>query len=424
MTGEVARYVVGEERRLADILSDADVVPIIRGVLRVGVTEALIADAAGTTLWREGSAAAGGIAEELPLYLEGEEVGRLLVRGEGGSLRDVALLMADLLNTLVVNNLKRMLTTEAHSAVVDQSYGELLDTNRRLARSEANYRELAEHLEQKVEERSRELKQAYLRLLEQEKMASVGQLAAGVAHEINNPLGFITSNLYTLQKYAARFMTMLDFYRTTFDKGYDCKVIALQAAAKWREMKLDHVCSDVEDLIVQSIDGAERVRRIVADLKGFSHVDETSGGEVEINAEIDRALRVMEHYIPRDAELVRNYREIPAIAGNPALLGQAFLNIIQNAVQAMPSGLRLVIDTSCGGAAIRVSFADNGPGIPAEVRNRVFEPFYTTREVGKGTGLGLAVVYDVVTGYGGSIEVACPPDGGTIVAITLPLRRE
>lgn len=420
-------YVVGEEKRLTDIVGDADVLPLLGGAVRAGAAEASVIDAEGALLWGERNpAAAGAISCSTSIRLEGEVVGRLVVKGERddeGYLKGITGLLCDALNNIIATSLKRMLTTEIHTTVVNQSYGELLETNRKLAVSEENYRELALSLEVKVEERTRALKQAHTRLLQQEKMASVGQLAAGVAHEINNPLGFILSNLATLQKYVSRFVAMLDCYRGVLDTGAPGAEMQRLAQQKWRELKLDLVYADVGDLIAQSIDGAERVSRIVADLKGFSHVDDGADGVVDLNLEIDRTLGVLCHEIPTGAEIVKNYRPLPGFFCNPALICQVFLNIMQNAFQARPDGLKLLIDTVSAGTEIRVTFADNGPGIPEAVRGRIFEPFYTTRDVGAGTGMGLTVVYDIVAQYGGNVAVACPLRGGSIFTVSLPVNR-
>lgn len=429
MSDQGLTYVVGAERRLDEIVCEAEIAPLLKGTVKAGALEATLADAEGNALWSCKGPAEGGegiIAGTMPVCLEGETVGKLIVKGKQGQeelLKGIAGLLMDAVNTIVINNLKRMLTTEIHTTVVNQSYEELLEANRKLTISEGKYRDLAELLEKKVEERTSELKQAHTRLLRQEKMASIGQLAAGVAHEINNPLGFITSNLGTLQKYVARFVVMLDFYRSKLKNSASIADVAVLAQEKWQELKLDPVCADIGDLLTQSLQGAERVKRIVADLKGFSHIDDTAEDMVDINREIDRTLSVLNSQVTAGTEVVKEYQTLPGFVCNPALLCQVFLNIIQNALQARKDGLRLVVSTACSNGAITISFRDNGPGIPADIRNRIFEPFYTTREVGAGTGMGLAVVYDIVSGCGGTVEVECPADEGSIFTISLPLKR-
>ncbi|HEX9022809.1 MAG TPA: ATP-binding protein [Geobacteraceae bacterium] len=421
---EILNRVIGEEKRLKDILADEDVIPLIRGAVKAGVCRAAVTDEEGAELWSFGGRTASGLCSVLmPIHLEGEVVGALRIAGKRGdepALRKLGELLLAAFRVILANKLKRVLTTEIHTKVVSQSYQELLETNRRLAASENSLRHLAESLEIKVEERTAELKKAHARLLQREKMASVGQLAAGVAHEINNPLGFISSNLQTMEKYVSRFLAMLDYFRAILPEGADGERRMEMAMGKWRELKLDFICSDISGLMKQSGDGVERVRKIVADLKDFSHVDSTGQFPVNLNEEIDKTLNVLAHELPDGAEIVRDYRPLPPFVCNPALICQVFLNIILNAAQARPKDLRLVIATARGEGGIRLSFADNGPGIPEEIRNRIFDPFFTTRDVGSGTGMGLTVAYDIVSGYGGAIEADSAAEGGAVFVVTLP----
>ena len=416
---ETVTYVVGEERRLTDLLRESEVMPLLRAALDGDNGEAAVVDDAGEPLWRQGSEESGAWTTRA-IFLEGEPAGAIRIRGAGVTDGQAGLL-ATALQTLATANLKRMLTSEIHTVVVNQSYEELVEANERLAASEARYRELAESLDLRVRERTTELERAHARLLQQEKMASVGQLAAGVAHEINNPLGFITSNLSTLSRYVERFRGMLDFCREGIESGRGFSVGDFHD--RWRELRLDHVTRDVDELLAQSREGAERVKRIVADLKGFSHVDEAEEAEVDVNRELARTLNVLVHAIPAGTELATDYGTVPPLTCRPALLGQVFLSIILNACEARGEGLRLAISTGSEGGAIRIAIADNGPGIPEAIRQRIFEPFFTTKEVGKGTGMGLAVVYDVVGGLGGTVEAECPAGGGTCFTIILPVQR-
>jgi signal transduction histidine kinase len=420
-------FVVGQEKRLAEILAEEDVMPLIKGVVRAGAARAAVMDENDNVLWSSSEGVvAFGSDYLLPLYLEGEIVGILSVSGERkdeGYLKGLAELLLEALKIILANKLKRMLTTEIHSTVISQSYEELLEINRKLSASETSYRNLAESLEIKVEERTGELKSAHARLLQQEKMASIGQLAAGVAHEINNPLGFIYSNLQTMDKYVMRFMAMLDFYRSAIPETAGNRDIIETMRRKWAELKLDAVCGDVFELIRQSLEGARRVKKIVSDLKDFSHVDAVGEYTVDLNAEIDKTLNVLTHEIPEGTDIVRNYGSLPGFICKPALICQVFLNLLLNAIQACRKDLRLVISTMHDGESIRVSFADNGPGIPDKIKNRIFEPFYTTNDVGSGAGMGLTVVYDIISAYGGNIEVNCPEEGGAVFTITLPVKR-
>jgi two-component system, NtrC family, sensor kinase len=420
-------YVVGQEKRLADIIAADDVMPLIKAVMKAGADSAAVTDENDIVLW---STCDGAVTDHcsiiLPIRLEGEVVGRLSVSGERideGHLKGLAELFLEALKIILAHKLKRMLTTEIHTTVISQSYEELLEINRKLSISEDSYRNLAESLEVKVEERTGELKRAYSRLLQQEKMASIGQLAAGVAHEINNPLGFIYSNLQTMDKYVMRFMAMLDFYRNSIPVISGKSALMESAQQKWGELKLDAVSADVFELIRQSLEGAQRVKKIVSDLKDFSHVDAAGECQVDLNDEIDKTLNVLSHELPGGTQIVRNYGQLPGFVCKPTLLCQVFLNLLLNAVQARSKELRLVIGTIHDGDTIRISFADNGPGIPEEIRNRIFEPFFTTRDVGSGAGMGLTVVYDIISAYNGTIEVNCPEEGGALFVITLPSKR-
>jgi signal transduction histidine kinase len=321
------------------------------------------------------------------------------------------------------NNLKRMLTTETHTEVVNRSYEELLETNRNLSASEQRYRELAGTLEIKVRERTEELSRAMARLLQQEKMASVGQLAAGVAHEINNPLAFVTSNLRTLKKYTDRFLDIIARYQRVFEQGGVAQQDRDDLRKHRESLRLDAISADAGDLLRQTLEGTERVRKIVADLKGFSHVDEEGEAPADLNREIDRTLSVMTHEIPAGAAIEREFSPLPVIPCRPGAFNQLFLGLFRNAFQARQEGLRVGIRTGVSGDRIRIAFADNGPGVPADLRTRIFDPFFTTRDVGKGKGLGLAVAYDIVTAHGGTIDVEDTPGGGATFVLQLPIRR-
>ncbi|MFZ6006541.1 MAG: sensor histidine kinase, partial [Nitrospirota bacterium] len=273
----------------------------------------------------------------------------------------------------------------------------------------------------KVLERTEELKRAYTRLLQQEKMASIGQLAAGIAHEINNPVGFIYSNLNTLKKYIGNLNEIIRFYKV---KGQELEVIGKDAEELYKKLKIEFIMSDINDLIKQSTDGAERIKNIVANLKGFSHIDEAADREISINTEMDNTIHVLSHEIKaRSAEIIKHYGKIAGFFGNPGLICQAFLNILLNALHSKDDNIIVTIKTEQHGNNAVISIADNGKGIPPDIQSRIFEPFFTTKDVGKGMGMGLTVAYDIISQYGGNIEVKSEMERGSTFVITLPLRK-
>jgi hypothetical protein len=404
-------YCVGEERALRDVLPESEAAALLEAASRAGLRGVRVVDPGGMALWGSGDDVPPP-AEGDPrrtILLEGEPVGSVVLpaAAAGGETRDALLaLLADTFTAMAHNNLKRMLLTETHTEVVNRSYEELLETNRSLAASEQRYRELAGTLEIKVRERTEELSRAMARMVQQEKMASVGQLAAGVAHEINNPLAFVTSNLQTLKKYTDRFLDIIARYQRVFEQGGVAQQDRDDLRKHRESLRVDAISADAGDLLRQTLEGTERVRKIVADLKGFSHVDEEGEAPADLNREIDRTLSVMTHEIPAGAEIVRKFSPLPVIA-----------------CQARQEELRLSIRTWVSGDRVRIAFADNGPGVPADLRTRIFEPFFTTRDVGKGKGLGLTVAYDIVTAHGGTIDVEDTPGGGATFVLQLPIRR-
>lgn len=420
-------FIVGEEKRLAEIISRAEIEPLLRSLIKAGPVWSAVLDEDGLPICRQGGDQPLDTLQEIrhSLLVEGEARGTLVVAVDPShhqAAEALALLVRDALQLTVTNNLKRMLTTEIHTSVVQESYEQLVETNRNLAESERRYRELALSLERKVEERTDELQKAYSRVLQQEKLAAVGGLAAGMAHEINNPNGFILSNLTTFRKYLERITEMLGFYHQLASKDITTEQLKLMTEARWRELKLDFVLEDARELLGQSQQGAERIGKIVADLKSFSHVDGINESDADLNVELKRTLSVLMPGVVPGTAIVQDLHPLPLFACNPALLSQAFLNIIQNALQSRVEGLKVRVSSHFEAGEIIIAIADNGCGIPAGNLTRVFEPFFTTRDVGGGTGMGLTMAREIVRGAGGSIEIDSSEGLGTTVTIRLPHR--
>lgn len=411
-------FIVGEERRFKDIIHETEVLPMLEGAVKAGASLALIRDDSGKILWSFGDST-GVLIESHNIIIEGEPVAKLEIHGTNGTdIRGITKLLRHSINTLIKTNLKRMLTSEIHTTIINHSYDELLKINRELSASEQKYRELAESLEEKVKERTEELRQAHTIMLQQEKMASIGSLAAGIAHEINNPMGFISSNLRTLFAYFSKAKDMLSYYRSMVSSVPD---LMKNTQEKWRQLKLDFVLEDSDSLINESLSGAERITIIVKNLRAVSHIDDTETGILDINSEIDNIIILLTHETPPGTRFIKNYSIIPGFQCKQAFLSQAFLNILLNALQCRQEGLEVTITTALDGESIFITIADNGPGIPEDIRTRIFEPFFTTKDVGKGKGLGLTTAYDAITSHNGSIGVE--NKNGANFLIKLPIRK-
>ncbi len=420
-------FIVGEERRLSGIITRSEIEPLLRSLVKAGPVWASVLDEDGLPLCRIGVDQPLETLREIrhALLVEGEPQGSLVLGVDPllpSNVDALGLLARDVLQLTITNNLKRMLTTEMHTTIVQESYDQLVETNRRLVESEGRYRELALQLERKVEERTTELQKAYSRMLQQEKLAAVGGLAAGMAHEINNPNGFVRSNLATLSRYMDRMRDMLNYYQLLIVSNTPLLQLNQQTELRRRELKLDFVVSDSTELLQQSIEGTDRIARIVADLKAFSHVDETGESDADLVAELERTLAVLNPNLPPDAVVRRDLQPLPPFGCNPGLLSQAFMNIIQNAVASRPAGLEIRISSRQAAGEIAICIADNGCGIPPQNLSRIFEPFFTTRDVGCGTGMGLTVAREIVRAVGGSIEVVSEAGAGTAVTIRLPIK--
>ena len=419
-------FIVGEERRLSAIISRAEIEPLLRSLVKAGPVWAAVVDEDDLPLARQGvDAPLQGYRQiRHDLIVEAEARGALVMAFDPQlcpGADSLALLVRDALQLTVTNNLKRMLTTEMHTTVVQESYDQLMETNRQLLESEGRYRELALELERKVEERTVELQKVYSRMLQQEKLAAVGSLAAGMAHEINNPNGFVRSNLETFGRYFQKMMDMVQYYQLLIASNTPLPRLQQDTEKKRRELKLDFVIADTRDLLEQSITGSDRITRIVADLKSFSHVDESGISDTDLNAELERTLSVLAPQIAADTVIVRNLQPLPLVGCNPGLMSQAFFNIIQNALLSRETGLELQVASRIEGDEIVIEINDNGCGIPADNLSRLFEPFFTTREVGSGTGMGLTVAREIIGSAGGAIEIVSAGQSGTTATIRLPL---
>ncbi len=294
---------------------------------------------------------------------------------------------------------------------VHQRTAAVEQANRQLLANNAELKQLNEQLES-----------AQNQLLQSEKMASIGQLAAGVAHEINNPVGFVNSNLGTLGKYINSMFEVIDAYAAAEAKigANTCPEVAQIKKA----VDFAFLIEDIPSLLKESQDGLARVKRIVQDLKDFSHVDESNWQHANLEQGMDSTLNVVANEIKYKAQVVKEYCGLPDVECMPSQLNQVFLNLLMNAAQAIDNKGIITVRTGLGGDEVWVEVEDTGKGIAPGNLHRIFDPFFTTKPVGKGTGLGLSLSYGIVQKHHGRIEVKSEVGKGTTFRVCLPLRQQ
>jgi two-component system, NtrC family, sensor kinase len=257
-------------------------------------------------------------------------------------------------------------------------------------------------------------------MLQQEKLAAVGQLAAGMAHEINTPLGFIRSNLNSFAKYQNRMAEMLGLYRLLLAKEASPEAIKRQTEQRWKELKLDFSLEDSGVLLGQSLEGTDRIATIVAQLKGFAHLDGMEQQPMDLKRELEQLLAGLAPQFPPNTRLITDLHQLPVFSCRIPLILQAFANIIDNALKSRAEGLELTVRALQDADQLQVTISDNGFGIPSENLPHIFEPFFTTRQVGSGIGMGLTVAREAILGAGGSIEIESVMGQGTTCRVCLP----
>lgn len=341
----------------------------------------------------------------VPLVVELEPTGYLAAAAPPDRLAAAAALLRELL----LARRRYLMASRLHVESVAADYAELLEKHAALQASEARYKELSAQLELRVEQQVRLLDERQRQVYQAEKLASLGRLAAGVAHEINNPIGFVRSNIATFGLY--------------LKKLGELKGRLANAGQAWQELEMDLVLEDGDALVGESLSGIDRVARIVRDLKGFSNVDRPEEEVADLNETLRQVISVLQGQLPVGVSMAADYGDLPRLLCLPGHLSQVFLNIIRNAIQAVAdsghSGT-VGITTRKGASGIDILVRDDGIGMSPEQAAHAFDPFYTTREVGQGTGLGLTVARDIVRAHGGDIEIASQTGSGTTIAVHLP----
>jgi PAS domain S-box-containing protein len=271
-------------------------------------------------------------------------------------------------------------------------------------------------------ESNRKLEEAQFQLLQSEKLASIGQLAAGVAHEINNPIGFINSNLGTLRDYVESLLA-IDAAYTHAQNALDPGVQLAFEAVNALKADSDHafMVDDLRQLIKESRDGLERVKTIVRDLKDFARVGSAEWAWADIHQGLESTLNIVWNEIKYKATVEREYGTLPQVYCIPSQLNQVFMNLLVNGAHAIEGQGVIRVRTGCNDHQVWVEVIDTGIGIPAENLNRIFDPFFTTKALGKGTGLGLSLAWGIVQRHRGTIEVESQPGKGSTFRVVLPI---
>ncbi len=285
----------------------------------------------------------------------------------------------------------------------------------------------ARTLETRVQKRTKklsntlnELKNTQAQLIQTEKMSSLGQMIAGIAHEINNPISFVQGNIEPLKEYFQDLLDLIKTYQTEYPEPTTAVI------QKQEEIDFDFLLKDLDKLLGSMNLGAERVHAIVQSLRNFSRLDEATVKDVNIHEGIDSTLLILNHRIKHDVKVVKKYGDLPLVRCFPAQLNQVFTNIIVNALDAMFEAdcehkKLKIITRMLSKRQVQIIICDSGPGIPRHIRKKIFDPFFTTKPVGKGTGLGLGICFRIIQQHQGIIQVRSKVGKGTEFVITLPI---
>ncbi len=276
-----------------------------------------------------------------------------------------------------------------------------------------------------LEETKRQLHKCQLQLVQSEKMASLGQLAAGVAHEINNPVAFVLSNLRAFSDYMTTYRELLFQYdklsaAVKAGNNSDCQKIMEQIDQMQKKESLQNLLDDTGQLLTECQDGMLCIKEIVEGLKSFARADDAEPKEVNINENIETTLKLVRNEIKYRCEVHKNFGEIPPVSCYPGQLNQVFANLLVNAAQAIPEKGDIFIETEATDTHVVIRISDTGVGIPPENLPKLFTPFFTTKPTGIGTGLGLAISYRIIQRHKGTIEATSREEGGTTFTIRLP----
>jgi len=392
---------------LADLLppqAASELVEALRGMLG---GEVRLLDLQDRTLAGPAALPAHPERVAVPLTLQLDTVGFLEAPGPLPQVQAAARLVEQVLQA----GARYCMAADLHLEAVRTAYQRLQEEHTALLASEARLRDPSQSLEQRVQEQVKTIEDSYRSLYQAEKLAAVGQLAAGVAHEINNPVGFVRSNLNTARGYTRKLAALGPLLKGDQGQGW----------AYWQREGLTDVIEDFDALLDESISGADRVTRIVSDLKTFAGQERDESEPLDLNDNLRVVCSVAEGQVPEAARITLDLQPLPLFTCAGGRINQVFLNLLLNGVHAIGPGGEIKVESAACNGEISIVFQDNGCGIAEEHLSRIFDPFFTTRAVGSGTGLGLTVSRDIVRGYGGRLDITSQVGEGTRVSICLPV---
>ena len=288
-----------------------------------------------------------------------------------------------------------------------------------------------EHLQELVDEKTRELKASlealnnqHLKMLHQQKLATLGQLAAGIAHEINTPIGYVSSNMRSLHKYIDKIVAEFAFLEQLLQKTGARELEEFWEKRK-QSKKIEQILDDSHELIKESLTGVELVNTIVRNLRGFSQAEDSLGRELfDLHQLLDNSLNIAWNELKAKAKIVKDYGVLPLVECSSHQISQVFINILLNAAQALEGEGVISISTGCDNDFAVIKICDNGKGIAPETKEKIFEPFFSTKKEREGTGLGLSICQDIIKRHNGLIEVSANTVGGTCFSIYLSAPKE
>ena len=322
--------------------------------------------------------------------------------------------------------LRAPIATQDEVGILANSLNQLIawveEYTQELEHSQANLERRVEERTQELQDTLKNLQNTQTQLIQTEKMSSLGQMVAGIAHEINNPVNFIHGNLTHFDNYIDNLFELIDILQEHTPENIPEVEEAIE------EIDLEFLRSDIPELLKSIKFGSDRIKEIVLSLRNFSRLDEASMKKVDIHQGIESTLTILNNRLNSRVEIVKKYGDIPLVACYPAQLNQVFMNLISNALDAieeaqMESG-QIIITTEkvVGDRSVKISFRDTGPGMPADIQAKIFDPFFTTKPIGKGTGLGLGICFQILQKHKATIDVRSEIGQGTEFLITLPIQ--